>query len=80
MQTLNFDINGMTCGGSTSSVQRALSKLDGVRHAEVTLHPGTATVVGDRARASPAPIQAAITDLGYSAKVRPTAQNQQVPS
>ena len=80
MQTLNFDINGMTCGGCTGSVQDALSKLDGVSHAEVTLHPGAATVVVDPARASPAQIQAAIAHLGYSAKARPTAQNEQAPS
>lgn len=80
MQTLGFDINGMTCGGCTSSVQRALSKLDGVSHAEVTLHPGAATVVVDPARASPTQIQAAITHLGYSTKARPTAQNQQAAS
>ena len=80
MQTLNFDINGMTCGGCTGSVQRALSKLEGVSHAEVTLHPGTATVLVDPTRASPAQIQAAIAHLGYSAKVRPTAQNEQAPS
>ena len=80
MLTLNFDINGMTCGGCTSSVQRALSKLDGVSHAEVTLHPGSATVAVDPARVSPTQIQVAIIHLGYSAKVRPATQNGQAPS
>ena len=47
MQTLSFDVNGMTCGGCTGSVQRALSKLDGIGHAEVSLSPGVATVVID---------------------------------
>ena len=28
MQTLSFDIRGMTCGGCTRGVQRALSKFD----------------------------------------------------
>ena len=41
MQTLSFDVSGMTCGGCTGSVQRALSKIDGVSHAEVTLHPAS---------------------------------------
>jgi hypothetical protein len=27
MQTLIFDVTGMTCGGCTGSVQRALSKV-----------------------------------------------------
>lgn len=80
MQTLNFDINGMTCGGCTISVQGALSKLDGISHVEVKLHPGTATVMVDPARVAPAQLQVAIIHLGYSAKVRPTTQNGQAPS
>ena len=79
MQTLNFDINDMTCGGCTSRVRGALSKLDGVSHVEVKLHR-TATVMADPARVSPAQLQAAILHLGYSAKVRPTTQNGQAPS
>ena len=30
MQSLSFDIGGMRCGGCTGSVQRALSKINGV--------------------------------------------------
>ena len=75
MQTLNFDVNGMTCGGCTGSVQRALSKLDGVSHAEVTLRPGVATVMVDPTRVTPAQIESAITQLGYPAKARPTAHS-----
>lgn len=80
MQTLTFDVTGMTCGGCTSSVQRALSILNGVSHADVTLRPGTAIVVVDRDRVSPEQIQAAISHLGYSAKLRPTDQIQQASS
>ena len=71
MQTLSFDVRGMTCGGCTGSVQCALSKLNGVSHAEVTLRPGIATVVADPARVTPAQIESAIAKLGYAAKVRP---------
>ena len=77
MQTLSFDVSGMTCGGCTGSVQRALSKLDGVSHAEVTLSPGVATVVADPARVTSAQIESAIGQLGYPAKARPTAQRDQ---
>lgn len=80
MQTLNFDINGITSVGTATSVQRALSILDGVNHADVTLHPGTATVVVDRDRVSPEQIQAAISHLGYSAKLRPINQIHQASS
>lgn len=71
MQTLNFDINGITCSGCTGRVQRALGILNGVSHADLTLRPGTATVMVDRDRMSPEQIQVAISHLGYSAKLRP---------
>ena len=80
MQTLSFDVNGMTCGGCTGSVQRALSKLDGISHAEVSLSPGVATVVADPARVTPAQIESAINQLGYLAKARPTEHSEQARS
>ena len=70
MQTLKFDVNGMTCGGCTGSVQRALSKIDGVSNADVTLRPGAATVQVDPARVTPQQIETAITRLGYQVKAR----------
>lgn len=76
MQTHSFDISGMTCGGCTGSVQRALSQIDGVSHAEVTLRPSVATVVTDPARVTPAQIESAITRLGYPAKTRPAANDE----
>ena len=76
MQTLSFDVSGMTCGGCTGSVQRALSQIDGVSHAEVSLRPGLATVVIDSDRITPAQIESAITRLGYPAKARPAAHDE----
>ena len=80
MQTLSFDIKGMTCGGCTGSVQRALSKLAGVSHAEVTLTPGVATVVVDSSRVTAAQIESAITHLGYAATARSAASSEPAPS
>jgi copper chaperone len=71
MQTLKFDVNGMTCGGCTGSVQRALTKIDGVSRVNVSLQPGIATVEADTARVTPDQIEAVISDLGYQAKLRP---------
>ena len=76
MQTLSFDVRGMTCGGCTGSVQRAISKLDGVSHAEVTLRPGVATVLAHPARVTPHQIESTITNLGYPAKVRPVEHGE----
>ena len=76
MQTFVFDVRGMTCGGCTGSVQRALGKIDGVGHAEVTLHPGVATVSADPARVTTAWLEAAITQLGYTGTLRPTGHKE----
>lgn len=80
MKTFSFDVNGMTCGGCTGSVHRALSKLDGINHVEVSLRPGVTTVVADSARVTPAQIESAISQLGYRAKARPTEHSEQVRS
>ena len=70
MQTFNFDVQGMTCGGCTGSVQRAISKLNGVSQVEVTLKPGAATVQADPTRVTAAQIQATLAKLGFSAQAR----------
>lgn len=80
MQTLSFDISGMTCGGCTGSVRRALSRIDGVSHAEVTLRPGAATVVVDPDRVTSAQIESAITGLGYPAKAHAAKHEERRPS
>ena len=68
MQTLKFDVHGMTCGGCTVSVQRALSKIDGVSHVDVSPRTGSATLEADTMRVTPGQIEAAIGSLGYQAK------------
>ena len=70
MQSMTFDIHGMTCGGCVGSVKRALQKVDGVSDVEVSLNPGQATVNADVSLASAAQILAAITKLGYHANLR----------
>ena len=70
MQTTNFDVLGMNCGGCTGKVQRAISKIDGVSHVDVSLRPGTATVQADPARVTSAQIESVITKLGYPATLR----------
>ncbi|WP_029524205.1 heavy-metal-associated domain-containing protein [Polaromonas glacialis] len=72
MQTLKFDVHGMTCGGCSGSVQRALSKIDGVSHVDVTLRPGAATLEADTTRVTTTQIEAAISSLGYQAKLHPS--------
>ena len=70
MQSMTFDIHGMSCGGCVGSVKRALQKIDGVSDVEVSLSPGQATVNADVSLASAAQILVAITKLGYHANLR----------
>jgi copper chaperone len=72
MQTLNFDISGMTCGGCAGSVKRALSKLPGVSQVEVSLQPGSAAVTVDPDHITADQIASALTSLGYPTKARAT--------
>jgi copper chaperone CopZ len=67
MTDLAFEVDGMTCGGCTARVERALGKLAGVKASRVTLNPGRALVQVDDA-VSPADVQQAITAAGYPAR------------
>ncbi len=65
VQTLEFDIEGMTCNGCVGSVTRVLTAVPGVEGVEVTLQPPHAKVAFDERRADRAKLVAAIEDAGY---------------
>ena len=67
MQTLVFDVAGMTCGGCTSGVLRALSTVDGISNVHVSLHPGSASMDADSTKVTSEQIQAVIGRAGYRA-------------
>ena len=50
-------------------MQRALGKIDGVSRVDVSLSPGSATLEADTTRVTPGQIEAAISSLGYQAKL-----------
>ncbi|WP_454061153.1 heavy metal translocating P-type ATPase [Candidatus Nitrospira salsa] len=64
LETVNFDVKGMTCASCASRIQRVLAKQDGV-------HDATVNFAGHEARAVLAPgidvtgLQAAIEKIGY---------------
>ena len=77
MKYLTFSISGMNCAGCVDSVASALKKLKGARRVEVTLEPGTAILRVDTARLNVAQIEAAISALGFSAKLQYTGPDEQ---
>ena len=65
MQTEVMKVTGMTCGGCTSKVARALRAIAGVGEVDVSLSSNQATVQYDEKTTSPAQLRSAVTSAGY---------------
>ena len=78
MQTEQFKITGMTCGGCTSNVTRALTAVPGVGDINVSLSAGEATVQYDERRTSPDQLKAAVKGAGYGVDVTSAAHGRSV--
>jgi copper chaperone len=77
MQTEFIKVTGMTCGGCTSKVTRALNGVPGVSDVKVALATGEAIVQYDELLTSPRQLQAAVVDAGYGVNSSDAAQAQQ---
>lgn len=62
-------IAGMTCGGCVVGVRKVLSRLDGVRRADVSYEKASAVVHFDPSKVTPTQMIAAVKTLGYTAVV-----------
>ena len=71
--TCTLDIGGMTCASCVRHVEKALSRIDGVRSAEVNLATEAATVSFDPQTAGLSELTAAVAAAGYTATPRPGA-------
>jgi copper chaperone len=65
LQTERFKVTGMTCGGCTSKVTRALKAIAGVGNVVVSLAPGEATVQYDERATSSEQLKTAVKGAGY---------------
>ncbi len=65
MMTNTLNVSGMTCGGCTAKVTRALSALPGVVKVDVSLPNKAAEVTFDDAVASVDGMRAALRTAGY---------------
>lgn len=77
MQTETLKVTGMTCGGCTSNVTRALKAIAGVDDVKVSLSAGEATVKYDERATSPDQLKSAVKDAGYGVGVASIAQKPQ---
>jgi copper chaperone len=65
MQTEHLMVTGMTCGGCTSKVSRALHAVSGVDHVKVSRAAGDATVRFDELLTSVDQLKLAVKNAGY---------------
>jgi len=61
-------VTGMTCGACAVSVKSALTKVKGVKSAEVSDEKGLATVVYDDAQTNDQQVREAINKTGFKAE------------
>ena len=61
-------VTGMTCGACSVSVKSALSKVKGVKSAEVSYEKGLATVVYDDEQTNEHQLREAINRTGFKAE------------
>lgn len=80
MQTEHLNVTGMTCGGCTSSVTKALKGIHGVDAVNVSLATGEATVQYNERLTSPAHLKSAVQAAGYAVDATRSAQKPQSKS
>jgi copper chaperone len=74
VETVEFDVDGMTCGGCAAATEIALERLDGVRSADASYHDdsgaGRAVVEYDPTRVSPERMIDAVEAIGFHPTLR----------
>lgn len=76
VQTVSFDIAGMTCTSCEEHVKHAVNELPGIVEVAASYEKGGATVTFDQTKSSAEEIQAAIDETGYKVTGHQTAVNQ----
>lgn len=74
MKEERYNISGMSCAACSASVQRVVSKLDGVESCEVNLVTEKMTVSYDEAKTGPADFKRAVERAGFG--ISPEAQEK----
>ena len=74
MQTEQIKVTGMTCGGCTSNVTKALQTVKGVNNVNVSLADNIATVQYDEQSTSVEHLKSVIKQAGYGVDVSNTQQ------
>lgn len=77
-QHVQLDVNGMTCAACSATVERVVSKLQGVQNANVNLAAETLSLDYDPAEVSLQQVVGAVAEAGYQAvlPVESTIENE----
>jgi len=65
-----FDVSGMTCASCSANVERAVKKVPGVEHVDVSLLNNTMKVDYNDEETNPSQIMAAVDAIGYGATLK----------
>jgi len=68
MKEATLEVNGMTCGHCTMSVEKALKESEGVLSASVDLSSKKARISFDEGKISVDQLLTAVQEAGYEAK------------
>ena len=77
MQTEIIRVTGMTCGGCSSVVTKALKAVNGVNEVNVSLSTAEATVQYDETLISPDQLKFPVKQAGYGVDASNTMQQAQ---
>jgi copper chaperone CopZ len=65
-----FDVSGLSCSSCANTVQRTLSRLEGIKSADVNFSASSATVEYDPTIVSPDQMQEAVEKVGYKLNLK----------
>lgn len=71
VETVTFDIEGMTCTGCEATVENAAAAVEGVLEVDASYDSGKATIKYDRSQTSREKVKAAINKTGYTVAGQP---------
>jgi copper chaperone CopZ len=78
MNTINLEVQGMSCGSCVKHVTQVLQGLTGVSGVEVNLEAGLVSVNGDLPQGSN-PLTSALTSAGYPARLASSGEPDSQP-
>lgn len=80
MQKAKFNIQGMTCSSCQAHVEKAVSKLEGIKSVNVNLLSNTMVTEYDENIIDTEKIIKAVIDAGYGANIYEEQKEQKLPS